>query len=114
MPPFAAQGQLLGTKAPLTPQKPCFGSVPRFPVSVLLGWHYNNKHKTTTDLIHLNPKKHIHKKSPLPLPTAHAFSNFIHTSSGHAAIREDFSGCERLGSYNNSNTEGEYDDVDNN
>ncbi len=32
-------GQLLGTNAPLSPQKPCFGSAPRFPVSVLLGWH---------------------------------------------------------------------------
>jgi hypothetical protein len=50
----------------------------------------HHKHKTTTDLIHPNPKKHIRKKSPLPLPTAHAFYNFAHTSSGHAAVHEDF------------------------
>ena len=80
----------------------------------MLGWHYNNKRKATTDLIHLNQKKHICKKSPLPLPTAHAFANFAHTSSGHAAVQEDFSGCERSGSYNNSNMEEEYDDIDNN
>jgi hypothetical protein len=89
-------------------------SAPRFLVSVLLGWHYNNKQKTTTDSIHPNLKKHIPKKSLLPLPNAHAFFNFAHTSSGHAAVQDGFSSCERLGSYNISNTEEEYDDVANN
>jgi hypothetical protein len=50
-----------------------FGSAPRFPASVLLGLHYNNMHKTTTDSIHPSPKKRICMKSLLPLPTTHAF-----------------------------------------
>jgi hypothetical protein len=115
MSPFAATGTIIGNECtPFTSETLFWFSTKISGFYFARLAHYNNKHKTTTDSIHPNSKKHIRKKSLLTLPTAHAFSNFAHTSSGHAAVQEDFSGCERSGSYNNSNTEEEYDDVDNN
>jgi hypothetical protein len=99
--PLLPWGEILGSNAVFFSKKCSLLTLLQGPFDGKLVWHRIYYHTTTTEPLHPNPKKHIHKKPPAQKPPAHAIMSndpsphpFVY--SGNLEYGEDFSALKEL------------------